>query len=140
MNNRGFTLAELLAVIVILSIIVIVAVPSYMSVSASIKESNLRTTKEMISNTMLRYADKYYLDDIKPANNNCISNNCCKYYSINYIKNNNIFAATNGSIKNPVTNEELIGYIKVSYNTTNYTLDAEYKENKNDRGNCGVVE
>ena len=125
--KKGFTLTELLAVIVILSILVIITIPIYNKVSNDIKESNLDNTKEMVANTMLNYANKYLLDVIKPAANKCsTASSCCKYYSINYIKNNHIFETSNGKITNAVTNSELTGYIKVYYNTTTLSLESEY--------------
>ena len=125
--KNGFTLVELLAVIVILSILIIIAIPTYNSVSDSIKKSNLETTKSMLENAMLVYGNKYLIDVIKPANENCsTARNCCKYYSISYIKNNNIFKTTDNSIKDATTNKELEGYIKLSYNKNKYVLEAEH--------------
>ena len=136
--NKGFTLVELLSVILVLGIVIIIAIPSYLNITNNIKNSNLENIKKMVSTSMLNYANKYYLDDIKPANNTCSTNNCCVYYSIRYIKENNIFQTTDGSIINPVTNLDLDGYVKVSYDTSNLELLAEFKDNDNDKGNCLV--
>ena len=133
--KNGFTLTELLAVLVLLSILMIIAIPTYNKITNDIKKANLESTITMLENTMLNYANKYLIDDIKPAGNNCLNGNCCKYYSVSYIKNNNIFE---GSITNPVTNQELTGYIKLSYDISSYILNSEYQENSDSHGNCEV--
>lgn len=138
--KKGFTLVEVIAVVVILGLLALIAIPSYMKAAAAVKNSNLNNIQTMITSSMLNYANLHYIDEIKPSNNTCSSNNCCKYYSIEYIKQNRIFQTTNGKITNPVTNEELEGYIKVSYDTTKLELTAEYKENTNDIGNCNIVD
>ena len=125
--KKGFTLTELLAVIVIISVLIIITIPVYNKISSDIKESNLENTKEMVANTMLNYANKYLIDVIKPAANKCsTASSCCKYYSINYIKNNHIFETSNGKITNAVTNSELTGYVKVYYNVETLSLEAVY--------------
>ena len=45
---KGFTLVELLAVIVILAIILVIAVPKIMSVIEDTKKANLESTAKMI--------------------------------------------------------------------------------------------
>ncbi len=140
MNKNGFTLVELLASILILGIVIVIAFPVYSNVARSVKESSLETTKVMLKNTMLDYGNKYLIDDVKPAGNNCSNNSCCKYYSIDYILNYGIFKANDNTIMNPVTNEKLGGYIKLSYNTQRFILEGEYKENNSDHGNCEVID
>lgn len=48
MNNKGFTLVELLAVIVVLAIIIGIAVPSIMGINQSIKDNMLDKKVTMI--------------------------------------------------------------------------------------------
>ena len=64
MNNKGFTLVEVLAVVVILAIIVGIAAPN---ISKEIEKSNAETStvlREKIENAAHIYAGKYYADDI----------------------------------------------------------------------------
>ena len=138
--KKGFTLVEVLAVILILGSLAIIAIPSYMGASNSVKSNNLKSIKTMISTTMLNYANQNYIDEIKPSNNTCSSNNCCKYYSVDFIKENNIFQTTNGNITNPVTGDDLDGYVKISYDTTRLELIAEFKDDDSDIGNCEKVD
>ena len=140
MNKNGFTLVELLATIFILAIVIIIAYPVYTSVSKSVRESNLETTKVMLINSMLDYGNKYLIDEIKPSGNTCSNNNCCKYYPIDYLISYGIFQSNNNEILNPVTNKPLTGYIKLSYNTSKFVLEGQYEENDNNAGNCEVIE
>lgn len=131
MNNKGFTMVELLSVMVILAIIMIIAIPTYSKVAANIKQSNYDNKTNVISKAMLRYANKYLLDDIKPDGNNCnISSSCCKRYELySYIVTNSIYdAEENGEIINPLNNGKLKGYVEVTYNKESYDLTASFKE------------
>ena len=47
-NKKGFTLTELLAVIVILAIIIAIAVPSYMKIKKNIDENNYNNKINLI--------------------------------------------------------------------------------------------
>lgn len=63
-NNKGFTLVELLAIVVILALIILVAAPS-MTNQIKKKESTDQTIlDEKIYNASRMYAAKYYADDI----------------------------------------------------------------------------
>ena len=135
--KKGFTITELLAVLVIISILIIVMFPTYINTSNSIKESNLENIKSIISKTMLEYANKHYIDEIKPSISKCSDQApCCMYFSINFIKEKDIFQTTNGDIIDPVTNKSLEGYIKVTYNINRYLLEAEYAEDLSTCGKC----
>ena len=127
--KNGFTLTELLAVIAILGVIMIIAIPSYNNIANEIKKSNLESMKSMITAATIDYANKHDIDAIKPATQKCngTTNNCCKYYSINAIAQNGIFQTTNGKITNPTTGSELQGYIKVYYDTSKYVLNGTYE-------------
>lgn len=48
LNNKGFTLVELLGVIVLLAIVMTIAVPSIMTVSKNIKKNMLETKIDLI--------------------------------------------------------------------------------------------
>ena len=67
-NNKGFTLVELLGVIVILIIITAIAVPS---ISSSIERAKAKKNEEV--NKALEYAVEFYFSDNKDARtkNNC---------------------------------------------------------------------
>lgn len=134
MNNKGFTMVELIAVITILSIIMIIAVPAYSKVSNNIKKSSLKNKEDVISTQMLKYANKYLLDEIKPAGSDCTTNPCTKDYDLyDYIIKYNIYTAEEvdnnvSVIINPVTNRKLCGKVVITYDIDNYKLTANFKE------------
>jgi type IV pilus assembly protein PilA len=134
MNKKGFTMVELIAVITILGIIAIIAIPAYTNVSKNIKEKSLENKKDVIKAEMLKFANEYLMDDIKPEGINCSSTNtCCKEYDLyEYIVANGIYSPeenNNGNyIDNPVTNKKLMGSVKIEYDTANYKLKATYDE------------
>jgi prepilin-type N-terminal cleavage/methylation domain-containing protein len=134
MNKKGFTMVELIAVITILGIIAIIAIPAYTNVSKNIKEKSLENKKDVIKAEMLKFANEYLMDDIKPEGINCSSTNpCCKEYDLyEYIVANGIYSPeenNNGNyIDNPVTNKKLMGSVKIEYDTANYKLKATWNE------------
>ena len=130
MNKNGFTLTELLAVIVIIGLLIIIMFPAYIEISNSMKETSLKNTKSILVNNMLEEANKKYIDEIKPAGNTCDSE-CYKCYPIDFIVNNGIFQTTDGKITNPETNQDLDGFVKISFDIDNYKLKGEFLD-KND--------
>lgn len=68
-NKKGFTLVELLSVIVVLAIIIAIAVPAYGRVSNSINQKQYQNKLELIKVAALKYADDtnytaFYIDDL----------------------------------------------------------------------------
>ncbi|MBQ6687156.1 MAG: prepilin-type N-terminal cleavage/methylation domain-containing protein [Bacilli bacterium] len=58
MNNKGFTLVELLAVIVLLAVIGTLAVPSIMGISLKTKKTMLDTKKDLIKENAKLYGQE----------------------------------------------------------------------------------
>ena len=70
-NNKGFTLVELLAIIVILALIILVAAPSMTNQIKKKEDTDQTILDEKIYNAARMYAAKYYASDI--VNNNSFS-------------------------------------------------------------------
>lgn len=64
MNNKGFTLVELLAVIVILAMIVLLAVPAALNISKSIRDDMYCSKVDLLENAALLYGQDNY-DEIR---------------------------------------------------------------------------
>lgn len=103
MNKKGFTLVELLAVIVILAIIITIAVPSTISVSNKIKRKMYNTKVNMIMDG----AKMYGQDNSDKVNSN--GSNCNQLVSVSeltkgYIKKDD---TDNGTVINPIDNSSM---------------------------------
>ena len=69
MNKKGFTIVELLAVIVIFAIVIAIAVPAFGHVQKSIKDKQYENKLDLIRVAALKYADDtnytaFYIDDL----------------------------------------------------------------------------
>ena len=63
-NNKGFTLVELLAIIVILAVIMVVAAPSMTKQIKKKEDTDQTILDEKIYNASRMYAAKYYASEI----------------------------------------------------------------------------
>ena len=73
-NNKGFTLVELLAIVVILAIIMVLASPSMTKQIAKKEETDQTILDEKIHNASKIYAAKYYSEkivDLPTCTENC---------------------------------------------------------------------
>lgn len=102
-NNKGFTLVELMAVIVVLAIIISIAIPSAISISHKIKVKMYNTKVDMILSSA-----KIYGQD-NPAIVNA-DETCSSSVSVDELINNGYIKkddTKNGSVLNPVDNSSL---------------------------------
>lgn len=129
--NKGFTLVETLTAVVILSGIIIIAMPAYNGIASTIKNTNYNSKKEAIEAATLKYANIYLMDDIKPET--CLSN-CSKCYDLyTFIIANGIYTAEatdeagNPIIINPLTNGKLTGCVNIKFDINKASLSAELR-------------
>ena len=123
MIKKGFTLIELLAVICIMAVLALIAVPTYIGVSNNIKQKAYETKISLAKNKAINYAsDKNeFLFDIKTliqdgyleADNelgqflNPVNNDDMRCYIINVVYNNNQYEANVTENKECMTKEQL---------------------------------
>ena len=122
--KKGFTLVELLAVIIILGLLTIIAIPSIIGILNNEKENISDSMKNIIIN-----ASSLYIEDnsgVYPKVNNNVY--CIKLESL--VNDNRL----SNPLKDPVTNKEidLNKYVKVSIINDLYDYDivdicTEYK-------------
>ena len=125
--NRGFTLVEIIAVIVLLSLIMIVAMPAYNSVAKNVKTKSYESKKVAIEKAMQKFANEYLIDTIKPADNG--AGTYCQQYDLEkYIVANGIYAGEDDDkIINPLTNIKFENAcVKVKYTLSDYRLASEF--------------
>ena len=126
-KKRGFTLVELLAVIVVLSIIISIAVPASISISNRAKEKMYKTKVEMIEN-----AGKLYAQD-NPSKVD--QNKSCDIKVEDLVNGGYLKADEDGKVVNPKNkksmNEECIDLYKkngrfyASFGTAAYSYSSD---------------
>lgn len=70
-NNKGFTLTELLAIIVLISIFGIIAGPNLTKKIQSSEQEEKNTLSQNIENAAMIYAAKYYSEKIVNCTEDC---------------------------------------------------------------------
>lgn len=104
MNKKGFTLVELLAVIVILAIIITIAVPSTIAVSNKIKKKMYNTKVDMIMDA----AKMYGQDNSSKVNSD--EDSCNTLVKVSdllpggYVKKDDV---DNGKVLSPIDNSAM---------------------------------
>ncbi len=86
-NNNGFTLVEVLAVVVVLGIIMIVALPTYSNIYNSIKLTTYLNNVKTVKSAALDYGNNTYIKDSIKQLHDSSKNDWCSTISIqNLIK------------------------------------------------------
>lgn len=101
-NEKGFTLVELLAVIVILGVLTAIAVPSVLGISKKIKTDMYESKKKTVEVALELWADDNKSNCIKEIDNLIIKN----LIDGNYLKADD---KNNSSFTNPSNGENLYG-------------------------------
>ena len=115
MRKKGFTLMEMLVVLVIAGIIMLIAVPSMMTISKSAKSRELSAKRE----ALLSAAEAYGKDNIPEfGDDNVLSIPVRILLYHGYIEKDSECDEVIGCIINPITNESMndeIIYIKRNF-------------------------
>ena len=82
MKNKGFTLVELLAVLVILGLLITLAVPNILGVSKNVKEKSYQTKIDIIENAAITYTS----DTVKKSLQNLGDTAATGYYWVSVSK------------------------------------------------------
>lgn len=113
MNKKGFTLVELLAVIVLIAIIA--------SITTVIIKNVLKDSKSELTNIQKKYieeaAEQYYIREGMSKNINCVN--------VSELLEKHYFNAE--EIKNPKNEENMIGSVRIIENANQYSY--EYQNN-----------
>lgn len=117
MKNRGFTLVELLAVIVIIGVVSLIVFPNIMSSLSKSREKAYDTQK----NEIIAMAKKWATNNMDKLDEYHLNNT---YITFSVLKEEGYMAKN--KIKNPKNREEMIGCIEISYNNTNNSYDYNY--------------
>ena len=114
--KRGFTLVELLAVLILLGVISLIAIPSIGKILNRSREKARESTK----NELIKAAKNYYADNIRElpddGSHKCLS--VSEIEESGYISNDDIV--------DPTTEEKLTGYVKIYFDNTYNQYTYEY--------------
>ena len=128
-NNKGFTLTELLAVIVIISILSVAAISGYSTMTRNSKKKTYESKVQSIENAAIKFANDSNLNTSTTITVN-------KLVVEGYLQPDESTETGLASILNPVNNENMIcNLVRITVNDDLYI--AEYNENKKD---CLIAE
>ena len=114
--KRGFTLVELLAVLILLGVVSLIAIPSIGKILNRSREKARESTK----NELIQAAKNYYADNIRELPDDG-SHKCL---SVSEIEENGYIS--NDDIVDPTTEEKLTGYVKIYFDNTYNQYTYEY--------------
>ena len=114
MNNKGFTLVELLAVIIILGLLLLITMISVNSILNSSKESLSETQKKRLEDA----AEIYYLSEGMNRDSKCVS---IEYLVLKGYLNSD-------EVLDPKTREPLEGSIAITYDSNRYSYEFQDDE------------
>ena len=123
--NKGFTIVELLSVIVILGLLIIIVTPTYDTVSDNIKLRNYNSRKTAIKSQVISFVEDYAKDLVYGSNNE--NKKIC--FTPKFLIQNGIITSDSNKdeyIKNDYNNAEYKNevYIKIEYNIEKFKLKA----------------
>lgn len=78
MNNKGFTLVEIISVIALLALVMIITVPAITTTSLNIKKKTLNTKVENIEKAAIMYGQKHRENFTRTGVSTCLSEHCPK--------------------------------------------------------------
>ncbi|MCM1370425.1 MAG: hypothetical protein NC181_00835 [Clostridium sp.] len=116
---KGFTLVELLAILIVLGLIVIIIVPV---VSNTISASSESLYEEQIK-YLEEQAKKWSIKNLEKLNEESDFSYCL---TVETLLNENYI--TNSKVINPVTKEEMKGCINITYDTEYNQFNYKYQE------------
>ena len=114
--KRGFTLVELLAVLILLGVVSLIAIPSIGKILNRSREKARESTK----NELIKAAKNYYADNIRELPDD----GSYKCLSVSEIEESGYIS--NDDIVDPTTEEKLTGYVKIYFDNTYNQYTYEY--------------
>ena len=129
MNNKGFSMIEMLAVLIIIGLLIIIGVPAYMNVYVSARRNNYHNRIKEVELAAEKYASARK-DAIKETYDNSNGTSC------DYVTVSDLIIAgylpSDGNdgdyITNPTTMQPMSGFVYICYSYSTYDVKAYYAE------------
>lgn len=122
MKKNGFTLVEILAVLIILALLIALSIPAYINVFNSIKRDNFNAKVTEIETAANKMGEKIK-DEVKDAGRTCMNSNISELIKKGYLLSESEYEDV---IYSPTDNTAMLGDVKVCYCPTTYDLQSYY--------------
>lgn len=123
-NRNGFTLIEILAVLIVLSLLIVLAVPSYTSIYSSIKRQTYHSKITELNAAAQKYGSTIK-DEVKDAPNHCKTIEIPDLIKGGYIVSED---ERREEIIDPTTNRAMEGKIEICYCKSTFDIESFYAE------------
>ncbi len=124
MKQNGFSLIEMLVVIIIISFLIALLIPGYLTIYTTIRRNSYDNKVSQIEKAALKYGNTIK-DEIKNAGNSC------KIIKVDELIQKGIIASeseTKDEIYNPTTGAALKGDVVMCYCSSIFDINANYVE------------
>lgn len=145
MNNKGFTLIELIVTISIISLLTVIMVPVVQKTSERVKYQSYKNLENLIMQATIDYLyhsaeDGYSIDSIKGDTDNCSEEKSCYgVYTVGEILDKNIYYTNEKDIEgkltviNPTNGKSMRNRtFVIYYDTGTFSLKGEFSEGIDD--------
>lgn len=124
-KSNGFTLIEILAVIIILALLIVLVVPSYTAIYSNIKRQNYHSKIVEINAAAQKYGSTIK-DDVKDS----LTNSCITIEIADLIEKGYLISEEDSKpvIHDPTTNKAMEGSIDICYCRSSFDIQSFYAE------------
>ncbi|MCH5167605.1 MAG: hypothetical protein J1F35_06945 [Erysipelotrichales bacterium] len=122
MKKNGFTLVEVLAILIVLGFLVALTIPAYLTVLKSVKRDNYQSKVREIEVAAKKYGESVK-DDVKSVGNACYRITVERLIQLGELTSDD---DKEDVIYNATDNTPLLGEIRVCYDEKNFDIEAYY--------------
>ena len=122
MKKNGFTLIEVLAVLIILGILISLTVPAYLTVLKDVKRDNYNSKVREIEVAANKYGDKIK-DEVKLAGETCYRITVKKLIQMGELTSDSDYEDV---IYSPADDSPLSSEIRICYDESNFDINSYY--------------
>lgn len=126
-KKNGFTLVEILAVLVILAILIALAIPAYVSIMTDVRRDNYKSKITEMEVAANKYGEKIK-DEVKNAGVSCYTQEISTLIRRGYLLSESDYEDV---IIDPTSNRAFKGFVKTCYCSSVYDIKSFYVENFN---------